>query len=91
MPSSQRILVFAAALFLSSGAMVRAQDKVGISLTPLSASLSAGQSAKFLATVTGVEFPFVTWIIMAPIMAGVVDTAPVTISPPPSGPSTLVY
>ena len=69
---------------LSSGTIILAQDKIAISLAPASASLSAGQTAKFTATLTGTGLPYVTWIMMPPIgtLNGGLYTAPATISAP---------
>jgi len=83
MQSGQRIKLLAAAFLLASGAVVLAQDEIAIRLTPSSASLSAGQSAKFEATVTGTNLPYVTWMMPS---VGRLDsglyTAPATISAP---------
>ena len=84
MPSRHRIRLLAGALLLSSGAIVLAQDKIAISLAPSSVSLSAGQTARFTATLSGTGLPYVTWVMMPSIgtLNGGVYTAPATISAP---------
>jgi len=82
---SQKFPCIAALLLISVVGIVRAQtDRIGVSLTPSSASLTAGQSAPFEATVRGTNLPGVTWSIVPPI-GSVVNgtyTAPSVISSP---------
>src|SRR5579862_9938532 len=65
MPKFQSV---AMGLILLSGAIVTAQTgQITIALTPYSASLSAGGSTSFQATVRGTNVPGVTWSVMPPI------------------------
>jgi hypothetical protein len=84
MQCTQKFPLIATVLLISS-AVVRAQtDRIGVALTPSSASLMAGQSAHFEATVRGTNLPGVTWSITPPIgmLMNGTYTAPSTISSP---------
>jgi hypothetical protein len=58
----------ALALLISSGAMVQGQTgQISMSMMPSSASLTAGQSAQFQATIRGTNVPLITWSMVPEI------------------------
>ena len=80
----QTVLVATVSL-LSFGIHLRAQSSpITIKLTPSSASLKAGESATFEASVSGTNVPGVMWTLVTPIgtLVNGVYTAPSTISSP---------
>jgi len=80
----QTVLVATVSL-LSFGIHLRAQSSpITIKLTPSSASLKAGESATFEASVSGTNVPGVMWALVTPIgtLVNGVYTAPSTISSP---------
>jgi hypothetical protein len=85
MSFDRQALIVAALSFLSFGSYMHAQNSpLTINVAPSSASLKAGESATFQASVSGTNVPGVMWSLVTPIgtLSNGIYTAPSTISSP---------